>query len=579
MPPSPQPASFEDSLKWVSKLTPEQRAALEESIQESTRALWAPSPGPQARAYFSEADEVYYGGAAGGGKSQLIIGLALTAHRRSLILRRESTQLRGMIDDIARTLGTRDGLNRQDGQWRIPPAVSPMLAADPGSEHLIEFGGVPNPGDEERHQGIPHDLLAIDEATQVPEYVIDYLSTWNRTTTPGQRTRLILTSNPPTPSTQYNQNASSGLWVLRRYAAWLDPRHPNPAKPGELRWFVTLDGREMEHPDGLPFWYQPLDPLGNPDPHRKKELVIPKSRTFIPARVSDNPFLSATSYESTLQKLPEPLRSAMLYGDFSVTLTDQPYRVFPTEWLREANRLWETLNASPQTHKTAMTSLGVDVARGGVDSTVVIARHGNFYAKPHLVPTMKARTGPQVAAEVLALRRDGARIVVDANGVGASVYDHATENMGLTPNEDIVAYVGSVASTRRDASGKLGFFNKRSEVYWLLRESLDPASSYKVALPPDDELFEELSSMTWKEQSGKIKIIPKEDLAKLLGRSPDKADALSLAHTVRDEENDPRFSSARTAREERLADAGGRWRSRRARWGDNAADLPYPRGI
>jgi hypothetical protein len=226
-----------------------------------------------------------------------------------------------------------------------------------------------------------------------------------------------------------------------------------------------------------------------------------------------------------------------------------------------------------------MTSLGVDVARGGVDSTIVIARHGNFYQKPFIIPTMKARTGPQVASEVLTLRRDGARIVVDANGVGASVYDHATENLGLEPNEDVVAYVGSVASTRRDASGKLGFFNKRSEVYWLLREALDPGSSYKIALPPDDELFEELSSMTWREQSGKIKVIPKEDLMKILGRSPDKADALTLAHTVRDEENDPLFASARTAREERLADAGGRWRYRTAKWGDAARDLPYPRGF
>jgi hypothetical protein len=46
---------------------------------------------------------------------------------------------------------------------------------------------VPNPGDEERHQGIPHDLLAFDEVTQMPEYIIDYLSSWNRTTDPEQR--------------------------------------------------------------------------------------------------------------------------------------------------------------------------------------------------------------------------------------------------------------------------------------------------------------------------------------------------------------------------------------------------------
>ena len=30
---------------------------------------WVPNPGPQTEAYFSEADELFYGGGAGGGKS------------------------------------------------------------------------------------------------------------------------------------------------------------------------------------------------------------------------------------------------------------------------------------------------------------------------------------------------------------------------------------------------------------------------------------------------------------------------------------------------------------------------------
>lgn len=41
--------------------------------------LWAPQPGPQLQAFTSKADQLLYGGAAGGGKSDLAIGLALTA--------------------------------------------------------------------------------------------------------------------------------------------------------------------------------------------------------------------------------------------------------------------------------------------------------------------------------------------------------------------------------------------------------------------------------------------------------------------------------------------------------------------
>jgi hypothetical protein len=44
---------------------------------------WVPNPGPQAQAFVCEADELFYGGEAGGGKTDLGIGLALTTHKRS----------------------------------------------------------------------------------------------------------------------------------------------------------------------------------------------------------------------------------------------------------------------------------------------------------------------------------------------------------------------------------------------------------------------------------------------------------------------------------------------------------------
>ena len=47
---------------------------------------------PQQMAYESRADIMLFGGAAGGGKSALLIGLALTRHQRSIIYRRESKQ-------------------------------------------------------------------------------------------------------------------------------------------------------------------------------------------------------------------------------------------------------------------------------------------------------------------------------------------------------------------------------------------------------------------------------------------------------------------------------------------------------
>ena len=54
--------------------------------------VWSPIPpddndeeSPQSQAFRSEADILGYGGAAGGGKTDLICGLALTKHQRSII--------------------------------------------------------------------------------------------------------------------------------------------------------------------------------------------------------------------------------------------------------------------------------------------------------------------------------------------------------------------------------------------------------------------------------------------------------------------------------------------------------------
>ena len=64
-----------------------------------------PLPGPQTIAYRTPADVTGYGGAAGGGKTDLALGLAITAHRHSLILRREAVHLRALQDRAREILG------------------------------------------------------------------------------------------------------------------------------------------------------------------------------------------------------------------------------------------------------------------------------------------------------------------------------------------------------------------------------------------------------------------------------------------------------------------------------------------
>ena len=100
MTPATSPSDVEDLLRF---LTPEERAELDDLLTTDA-AIWLPLPGPQNEAYWSEADIVGYGGAAGGGKSDLVAGRILTKHKRALGIRLEKAQTEGIIQRLTEIL-------------------------------------------------------------------------------------------------------------------------------------------------------------------------------------------------------------------------------------------------------------------------------------------------------------------------------------------------------------------------------------------------------------------------------------------------------------------------------------------
>jgi hypothetical protein len=93
----------------------------------------------------------------------------------------------------------------------------------------------------------------------------------------------------------------------------------------------------------------------------------------------------------------------------------------------------------------------------------------------------------------------------------------------------VSAKFSNSANGRTDLTNQRQFVNMRAYCYWALRDALDPKLGGDFAIPPDDELIEEMSTMTFETKSdGKIQIEPKEDIKERLGRSPDKADAAAL---------------------------------------------------
>ncbi len=506
----------EQILAAFKGMDPEMRAAVDSFLMLADPAIWVPQAGPQSAAYHSKADIIFYGGSAGGGKTELLLGLSLTEHEHSIIFRREAVQLIGIEERMTKILGSRAGYNSQDGIWRLPDG------------RVLELGSVKEPGDWVKYQGRPHDAKLFDEICHFTEMQFRTLIGWLRTDNPNIRQRVVAAGNPPT--------TAEGEWVKRFWAAWLDPQHPNPAKPGELRWYVTNEkGEDQEVPDGTPVM------VGG-------ELMTPKSRTFIPSSVDDNLFYSTTGYKATLQALPEPLRSQMLRGDFNAGVSDPVWQLIPTEWVKAAQARWKDRDS-----KGLMTAIGFDPSRGGQDKSSAARRHGQWFDKIVTAPGVVTKDGPTAAGFIAPLIRDGAVVCIDSIGIGSSALDFI-KGLGL----HVHPVVGSEGSTLMDKSGQMKFRNKRAEMYWLLREALDPTNPDPIALPPDQELLGDLTAPRYKVvtmgKGAAIQISSKDDIRLVLGRSPDKGDsvAMTFAADIPKPEPKPRAKSWR----DRLAVSG-----------------------
>ena len=461
------------------------------SLAETEASLWVPLPGPQTEAYFSGADELFYGGAAGGGKTDLLIGLALTKHVKSIIYRREYPQLKDVVNR------GREILAGTSGHWSWH--LNAFLHVP--HNRTLELGAAQREDDVARYKGRAHDLKAFDEVSDFLESQYLFLCGWARTTRPGQRVRVACAGNPPT--------TAEGEWVIKRWAAWLDPQHPQPAKPGELRWYARVEGKDTEVESGAPF-------------ELKGETVTPLSRTFIPARLRDNPYLVATGYESQLQALPEPLRTQLLYGIFGLQRDDDTRQIIPTAWVRDSQARW-----APSTD--LVTHVGVDVARGGQDRTVIALRAGNTITALHKYSGTATPDGGTVAALVLRAIADikgPVTINLDVIGVGSSAYDilRAAQDGKFHVHGINVA----VSSRNKPASG-IRFANLKADLWWQFRDLLNPQlGELQLRLPPDSELAAEVTAHRMKLGLHGMLVEDKEAVRSRLGRSPDKADAVVL---------------------------------------------------
>lgn len=105
-------------------------------------------------------------------------------------------------------------------------------------------------------------------------------------------------------------------------------------------------------------------------------------------------------------------------------------------------------------------------------------------------------------------------VAVDVIGIGAGVADRLSEI-----GKNVIRINSAEQAEEKDR-----FVNKRAEMWWYAMEQIQKR---EIPYPEDEELRRQLSAPKYQvvSSSGKIKLEPKEETKKILGRSPDRADA------------------------------------------------------
>ena len=239
-----------------------------------------------------------------------------------------------------------------------------------------------------------------------------------------------------------------------------------------------------------------------PKSHWFCKKATQEGNKLIYATSADNPFNGPDYYPSLLEQykdLPQDFIDREIYGKF----TDSTY-----------NTIFTTIKAAAVAKKGQKTA-GLDLALGG-DYTAFAMFDGNVLAALEKRRTAKPEDARAFIRQMCAIHKP-AVLNFDVTGHGSYA---EVDKWGLGCKVNAVNFGAAAGSRYADMRTKLYF-----DLYFKLQDFFNGVEAAKF-----EELKEDLQATTIDDNDrAKVKLIKKDEIKKLIGRSPDFGDAAALA--------------------------------------------------